>query len=167
MCSVGVCHNIMYVCVLCCLVLFSVVCLQRESSLRNEKEDPNELIQCKGCNRWCSHIGKDTWVHHELESAGLLGLCVKKLGAISKARILDAAWIWTEPHSRRLKLYVDVEKPVLDGKMNVQQRVMADFILKSKNCTDCIRSESDHSWGAMIQLRQVSAILICLHFCTV
>lgn len=131
-----------------------VVCLQRETSLQNEKEDVNELIQCKSCNKWCSHIGKDTWVYHELESAGLLGLCVKKLGSISKAKILDAAWIWTEPHSRRLKLYVDIEKAVLDGKMKVQQRVVAEFVLKSKHCSDCIRSESDHSWGAMIQLRQ-------------
>lgn len=82
-------------------------------------------------------------------------MCIKKLGAVSKAKILDAAWIWTEPHSKRLKLYVDVEKAVLDGKMNVQQRIMAEFVLKNKMCSECIRSESDHSWGAMIQLRQV------------
>ena len=154
--------------------------------MRNSKEDVNELLQCKSCDRWCSHIGKDSWAHHAYESAGwqcvflpyntthetyyvplphilhlfafplgLLALCLKKLGAVSKAKILDAAWIWTEPHSRRLKLYVDVEKVVLDGKMNVQQRIVAEFVLKSKMCNDCMRSESDHSWGAMIQLRQV------------
>jgi nonsense-mediated mRNA decay protein 3 len=129
--------------------------------MQNRKDDVNELLQCKSCDRWCSHIGKDSWVHHPYESAGLLGLCLKKLGAVSKAKILDAAWIWTEPHSKRLKLYVDVEKAVLDGKMNVQQRIVAEFSLKNKMCSDCMRSESDHSWGAMIQLRQVCAHDAC------
>jgi nonsense-mediated mRNA decay protein 3 len=123
--------------------------------MQNSKEGVNELLQCKSCDRWCSHIGKDSWAHHQYESAGLLALCLKKLGAVSKAKILDAAWIWTEPHSKRLKLYVDIEKAVLDGKMNVQQRIVAEFVLKNKLCNDCMRSESDHSWGAMIQLRQV------------
>ena len=128
--------------------------------MENKNEEFNELIQCKSCDRWCSHIGKDTWVQHQFDSPGLLALCLRRVSSAGKAKILDAAWIWTEPHSRRLKLFVDIEQAVMDGKMNVQQRIVAEFTIKTKMCPDCIRSESDHSWGAVIQLRQVNWINI-------
>ena len=121
----------------------------------NKLEDTHELIQCKSCQRWCTSIGKETWIFHEYESAGLLGLCIKKLTTSVKSKLLDAAWIWTEPHSKHLKLYVDIVKDVLDGKMNVKQRIVAEFVIRNKMCPDCVRSESDHTWGAMVQLRQV------------
>lgn len=53
----------------------SVVCLQRETSMQNSKEDVNELLQCKACDRWCVHVGKDSWAHHPYESAGL-NICI-------------------------------------------------------------------------------------------
>jgi nonsense-mediated mRNA decay protein 3 len=86
----------------------------------------------------------------------LLAVCLKKIKGLSKTKIINAVWVWTEPHSKRLKIAVDIEKPVLDGKMNIQQRVIIEYIVRNKQCLECIREASDHSWGAMIQLRQKS-----------
>lgn len=91
-----------------------------------------------------------------MESAGLLAVCLRKVKGLSKAKVLSAAWVWTEPHSMRLKIAVDVEKSVLDGKMQLKQRVIIEFMIKHKQCLDCIRENSDHIWGAQVQLRQKS-----------
>ena len=42
----------------------------------------------------------DTWVTAALESRELLSVCLKKLKGLNKVRLIDAAFIWTEPHSR-------------------------------------------------------------------
>jgi len=40
-------------------------------------------------------------------SAGL-----KKLKGLNKVKLVDASWVWTEPHSRRLKVKLTVQKEV-------------------------------------------------------
>ena len=90
----------------------------------------------------------------ELESAGLLALCLKKVGGLSKMKILEAFWVWTEPHSKRLRVGIDIEKSVLDGKVNLRQRVEVVYVVINRQCLECIRTATDHSWGAVVQLRQ-------------
>ncbi len=51
----------------------------------------------------------------ELESKELLTFCVKKVKGLSKVKLVDAGFIWTEPHSRRLKIKVTIQKEVLNG----------------------------------------------------
>lgn len=89
-----------------------------------------------------------------MESTGLMSLCLKKVTGINKVRIIDAFWIWTEPHSKRLKIGIEIEKAVLDGKMNIRQKIEVEYVVKNKQCIECIREASEHSWGAQIQLRQ-------------
>ena len=55
------------------------------------------------------------WVRAELESKELLTFCVKKVKGLSKVKLVDAGFIWTEPHSRRLKMKVTIQKEVLNG----------------------------------------------------
>ena len=52
------------------------------------------------------------WVSCSLESRELLGLCLKKLKGLNKVRLVDASFIWTEPHSKRLKVKLTVQKEV-------------------------------------------------------
>lgn len=40
----------------------------------------------------------------ELESKELLTFCIKKLKGLNKVKLVDAGFIWTEPHSKRLKV---------------------------------------------------------------
>ena len=55
------------------------------------------------------------WVRAELESKELLTFCVKKVKGLSKVKLVDAGFIWTEPHSRRLKLKLTIQAEVLNG----------------------------------------------------
>lgn len=55
------------------------------------------------------------WVRADLESKELLTFCVKKVKGLAKVKLVDAAFIWTEPHSRRLKLKLTVQAEVLNG----------------------------------------------------
>eukprot|EP01041_Mallomonas_annulata_P002263 gene2263-4403_t len=129
-----------------------VLCLKRTVDLTDLIQTNCEVIQCKKCERW--HVRQDQWINYDMESTGLLALCLKKINGLSKLKLLDALWIWTEPHSKRLKVAVDVEAEVLDNKVKMQQRLVVEFIIKNKQCMECIRDATDHSWVALIQLRQ-------------
>jgi nonsense-mediated mRNA decay protein 3 len=48
----------------------------------------------------------------ELESKELLALCLKKIKGLNKVKLVDAGFIWTEPHSRRLKIKLTIQKEV-------------------------------------------------------
>lgn len=73
------------------------------------------LHQCRGCSRWHHDAGK--WIGCELESRELMGLCLGNVSGLKKrkgegvegrVRLVDAAWVWTEPHSMRLKVRCDI-----------------------------------------------------------
>ena len=42
------------------------------------------------------------------ESKELLGICLKKIRGLQRVKLLDAAFIWTEEHSRRIKLKLTI-----------------------------------------------------------
>jgi len=88
------------------------------------------VLWCKECNRWLNvRPGQacvrrrlmrlpqppKAWVRADLESKELLTFCVKKVKGLAKVKLVDAAFIWTEPHSRRLKLKLTVQAEVLNG----------------------------------------------------
>lgn len=127
-------------------------CLDLQIDIKSEIETKVDLIQCKKCSRW--HIRQNQWAPHDMESAGLLAHCLRQVGGLSKTKLLDAIWIWTEPHSKRLKIAVDVEHGVLDGKMNIKKRVVIEFVINNKQCMDCIREATDHTWVSLLQVRQ-------------
>ena len=53
-----------------------------------------------------------TWTIAEPESRELLAICLKKLKGLSKVRLIDAGFIWTEPHSKRIKVKLTIQKEV-------------------------------------------------------
>ena len=40
---------------------------------------------------------------------------MKKVKGLNKVKLVDAGFLWTEPHSRRLKVKVTIQKEVLNG----------------------------------------------------
>jgi len=52
------------------------------------------------------------WVVAAPESPALMALCMAKVNGLSKVRLVNAEFIWTEPHSRRLKVSLTVQKEV-------------------------------------------------------
>ena len=55
---------------------------------------------------------KPPWVECDLESKELLHLCLRKIKGLKHVKFIDAGFIWTEPHSKRLKVKCTVSKEV-------------------------------------------------------
>ncbi|OXB63113.1 hypothetical protein ASZ78_000345 [Callipepla squamata] len=107
---------------------------------------------CKQCERYLQPPG--TWIQCALESRELLALCLKKIKAsLSKVRLIDAGFIWTEPHSKRLKLKLTVQKEVINGAV-LQQVFVVEYLIQSQMCEDCHRIEAKDFWKAVVQVRQ-------------
>lgn len=146
--------------VLCCLCAKSIEpnavtmcsdCIRSQANITDGISKLCDLIQCPKCNKF--NITRDKWVRHDFESVGLLGMCLKKVQGLENAKILDAKWVWTEPHSKRLKISVDIEKEVLQ-KVVVRQRVIITFVEKSRMCMECVHDNTAHNWSSCIQVRQ-------------
>lgn len=112
---------------------------------------PKEVIihQCRGCMRW----SRPSWVTADLESRELLALCLKKINNLNRVKLIDANWVWTEPHSRRLKLKLTVQKEVL-SKIIMQQSFVVTFVVRNQQCDACQSSFANQSWRAVVQVRQ-------------
>ena len=52
------------------------------------------------------------WVSCPLESRELLSLCLKKIKGLNKVHLVDAGFVWTEPHSKRIKVKLTIQKEV-------------------------------------------------------
>lgn len=70
----------------------------------------SSLTFCKNCDRFLSP--PNAWTIAEPESRELLALCLKKLKGLNKVRLVDAAFVWTEPHSKRIKVKLTIQKEV-------------------------------------------------------
>ncbi len=59
------------------------------------------------------------WVNCKLESRELLSICLRKIKGLKTVKLIDVGFIWTEPHSKRIKVKVTVTKEVVKN-INVQ-----------------------------------------------
>ncbi|KAG8136113.1 putative 60S ribosomal export protein [Naja naja] len=132
---------------------------------------------CKQCERYLQPPA--AWLQCALESRELLSLCLKKIKAsLSKVRLIDAGFVWTEPHSKRLKVKLTIQKEArsglkhnsevqlglattawlcIGGVMNgaiLQQVFVVEYIVQSQMCEDCHRVEAKDFWKAVVQVRQ-------------
>lgn len=65
---------------------------------------------CRNCERFLSP--PQSWMQANPESSELLSICLKKLKGLNKVRLTDAHFIWTEPHSKRLRVSLTIQKEV-------------------------------------------------------
>jgi nonsense-mediated mRNA decay protein 3 len=106
---------------------------------------------CRDCERWLQP--PNSWVTAALESRELLALCLRKLRGLSKVRIIDASFIWTEPHSRRVKVKITIQQEAFQGTI-LQQTFEVEYVVSTQQCPDCMKSFTHHSWAANVQVRQ-------------
>jgi nonsense-mediated mRNA decay protein 3 len=88
-----------------------------------------------------------------LESPELLALCLKKLKGLAKVRLTDAHFIWTEPHSKRLRISLTVQKEVLTSTI-LEQTFEIEYLVQYGQCPDCTKLAAKNTWRAMVQVRQ-------------
>lgn len=114
---------------------------------------PREAVlhMCRDCDRWLSP--PNSWVVAAPESRELLALCLRKLRGLNKLRIIDANFIWTEPHSRRIKVKITVQSEINEGAI-LQQSFECEFTQNYHQCPDCAKSYTHNTWRACVQVRQ-------------
>ncbi len=147
--------------VLCCLCGISIppnpsnMCI---NCIRNQV-DITEGIQKQVTILWCKMCGRylqppKHWLQAEQESKELLTFCIKRIRGLQKVKLVDAGFIWTEPHSMRLKVKLTVQAEVLNGAI-LQQSFVVEFVVERHMCPTCNRQNANpNSWIACVQVRQ-------------
>uniref|UniRef100_A0A1S4BB49 60S ribosomal export protein NMD3 n=1 Tax=Nicotiana tabacum TaxID=4097 RepID=A0A1S4BB49_TOBAC len=80
--------------------------------------------------------------------------CVKRLKNLNKVRLVHAEFIWTEPHSKRIKVKLKVQKEVLHGAI-LEQAYTVEYVIQDQMCESCTRVQANpDQWVAAVQLRQ-------------
>ncbi|DAZ94201.1 TPA: hypothetical protein N0F65_000428 [Lagenidium giganteum] len=126
-----------------------VSCLKNQVDITEGIPKESIIHQCRGCMKW----NRPGWIVADLESRELLALCLKKINNLTRVKLVDAGWVWTEPHSRRLKVKLTVQKEVF-SRMILQQSFIVTFIVRNQQCDDCQKSFANQSWKAVVQVRQ-------------
>jgi len=108
------------------------------------------IFNCRSCLMW---FRNPQWVKAELESPELLTLCLKKLRGLSKVKLIDAGFIWTEPHSKRLILKLTIQGNAI-GKSILQKKFQVHITIANKQCFNCQKAFTAHIWDACVQVRQ-------------
>ena len=88
-------------------------CLKSQIDITEGISKSLTIQHCRDCNRY----QRPPWTLCELESAELLAICLKNIKGMKTVKLLDASFIWTEPHSRRIKVKLTVQKEVQSNTM--------------------------------------------------
>jgi len=148
--------------VLCCLCGIPIqpnaantcaTCLASTSDITRGISTEATLHQCRGCQRW--HKSEGQWIASELESRELMALCLQHVSGLKQpgVRLTDAAWIWTEPHSMRLKVRLTVQREVQTGTI-LQQSFVVTYTVRNQQCIECQAVFRQGSWKSLVQVRQ-------------
>ncbi len=69
-----------------------------------------------------------------------------------QVKLVDAGFIWTEPHSRRLKTKLTVQSEVFNGAI-LQQTFVVEYVVETHMCPDCSRAAANpNTWTAVVQV---------------
>lgn len=79
-----------------------VACLRSRVDITENIPKQVTIYFCKGCERYLQPPAE--WVQCALESRELLSFCLKKLKGLNRLKLVDAGFVWTEPHSKRIKV---------------------------------------------------------------
>ena len=83
----------------------------------------------------------------------MMSFCLSKLKSFShKFKIIDSSFIFTEPHSRVIKIKITIQKEL--DKNLVTQDVIINYKEENILCRDCQKLQTPHIWCAKVQIRQ-------------
>lgn len=128
------------------------ICLQCISS----SADVTEGISTEGVISRCSQCDRyygPPWQVCPPESKELMGFCLKKVKGLEKVRVVDSDFVWTEAHSKRMKIRVKVQREV-QSKQILESTVTVEFVMKNLQCDECKKTWTPNKWVAIIHLRQ-------------
>ncbi|XXG75755.1 hypothetical protein AAC387_Pa08g0263 [Persea americana] len=129
-----------------------VNCLRSQVDITEGLQKRLIILHCPECNSYLQP--PKTWIKAQLESKELLTFCIKRLKNLNKVRLMHAEFIWTEPHSKRIKVKLRVQKEVLNGAI-LKQAYIVEYVQQEQMCESCSRVQANpDQWVASVQLRQ-------------
>ncbi|KAL4262623.1 60S ribosomal export protein NMD3 [Pleurotus pulmonarius] len=128
-----------------------VGCLRNSIDVTEGIPKQSSISFCRNCERFLSP--PSSWMAARPESAELLSMCLKKLKGLNKVRLTDAHFIWTEPHSKRLRVSMTIQKEVLISTI-LEQTFEVEYLVQHGQCPDCARLAAKNTWKALVQVRQ-------------
>ncbi|KAG9095672.1 hypothetical protein FRC06_009547 [Ceratobasidium sp. 370] len=128
-----------------------IACLRNSVDITEGIPKQSTVNFCRNCDRFLSP--PNTWTIAQPESRELLAICLKKLKGLNKVRLIDAGFIWTEPHSKRIKVKLTIQKEVFTSTV-LQQIFEVEYVVIHGQCPDCTRLAAKNTWKAMVQVRQ-------------
>ena len=102
--------------------------------------------------RTCERYKRPPWMKIEKESQDMMNLCLSKLKGLNKVQLIDSSFVWTEPHSKEIKIKVTIQKEI--NKSLLSTSFIAEFKEDWTQCEDCKKTFTPHIWRAVVQLRQ-------------
>lgn len=126
-----------------------VNCIRNTVDVTEEINKKVTIYSCRHCGRFMG----PPWKSVQLESKELMAMCLRKINGLNKVKLIDAVWIWTEPHSMRLKIKLTVQKEIMNGAI-LQQAAIVEFTIRNQQCKECEQNFAQGAWHAIVQLRQ-------------
>lgn len=126
-------------------------CISTTIDITKDAQKEGSLVFCKDCGR--VSVPPNQWVVAERESRELLAILVKRLDFGSKSvKLTDAEFLWTEPHSRRTKLRITLQKD--ESSIVLEQSYEIEFVESTFQCPQCAKAYTHNKWVANVQIRQ-------------
>lgn len=131
-----------------------VGCVSAEVDIGEEIARHSTLSCCPKCRKYL--VPPSAWVAADWESKEQLALCLKRLRGLARVKVCDAGFLYSEEHSKRLRIRLQIEKEVNDGAV-VKQELVVEVQILSHICEKCQRFEAKDYWRAVVQVRQKTA----------
>ncbi|EPS64130.1 hypothetical protein M569_10648, partial [Genlisea aurea] len=126
-------------------------CLRSHVDIKEKLEKHATIRHCPDCDSYLQP--PRTWIKAQLESKELLTFCLKRLKNLNKVRLVHAEFIWTEPHSKRIKVKLRVQEEVFN--VVLEDAYTVEFVVVDQMCDSCTRVQANpDQWIAVVQLRQ-------------
>ncbi|KAK6134863.1 hypothetical protein DH2020_031404 [Rehmannia glutinosa] len=127
-------------------------CIRSEFDITKCLSKSVNIVHCPECDRYKQP--PSTWIKAKPESKDLLAFCLNRLKDLNKVRLVHAEFIWTEPHSKRIKVKLTVQKEVLNGVI-LEQTCIVEYTVCEEMCGSCLRIKANpDQWECVVQLRQ-------------
>jgi len=89
------------------------------------------------------------WINCDPESPELLALCLRNIKGLKKVKLIDSGFVWTEPHSKRIKVKLTIQKEVLDRTL-LKQTFVVEFMVNNQQCEECKKTYTPHLWNSIV-----------------
>ena len=124
------------------------VCAKKNIDITTGITKSGVITYCRTCERY----KRPPWIKCEKESQDMMNLCLSKIKGLNKVQLIDSSFIWTEPHSKEIKIKLTIQKEI--NKSLISTSFIAEFKEEWTQCEDCKKTFTPHIWRACVQLRQ-------------